>query len=363
MKFKIEAWTIKKILQVHKGKRLNLNPPYQRNNIWTEKSQKILISSIQNGMPIPTFFLHEKNDTGFDVADGQQRIRAILAFVNGEISDLAKNKFILTADSVFLKYEIPVVIIDRSVTEEEMREFYVMVNNTGMKLNKPEITKAKYFSSSVLTLVEELASSENFNTLGIFSEKQSDRMIDRDFVEELVALLYYGIGDKKNDVEKLYNAQLESGEILKLKTKFNLILDILLQVNSELNIERSRYVQRNDFYTLFKFLGDNLEISILEYKVFFDLLRKIQYDISPSNEKSPELQYYAFNCVSQSNSKTAREARMQFYNELLLNKTERPNKIQKALSKYYKISQEALIHSGTYYTLDPSLINTQFKIS
>ena len=73
MKFKVEIWTIQKLFDTYENDVLNLNPPHQRNNIWTEKSQKILISSIKDGMPIPTFFLHEKANNAFDAADGQQR--------------------------------------------------------------------------------------------------------------------------------------------------------------------------------------------------------------------------------------------------------------------------------------------------
>lgn len=361
MKFKVEIWTIQKLFDTYKNNGLNLNPPYQRNNIWTEKSQKILISSIKDGMPIPTFFLHGKGTNIYDVADGQQRCRAIFAYIKGEVTDNNNTIFRDDLEAAFLNYELPVVVIDKSVSQEKIREFYVMVNNTGMKLNKPELTKAKYFDSSILNLVEDLTDSPNFKALGIFQSKQSDRMIDREFVEELVALLHFGIGDKKNDVKKLYEATISSDIIDELKSKFSSILEVFITQNDRGQFSQSRYSQRNDFYTLFKFVANNPKISESEYCIFFEVLMKIQYDISPSNENSPELQYYAFNCVSQSNAKQSREARLKFFEELLLNDSGNINKVQKALLKYYRIKEVNVLKVGKYITLDPKLIESQFK--
>lgn len=342
---------------MHQQGRLNLNPPYQRNNIWTEKAQKALIYSIKSGMPIPTFFLHERNNGDFDVADGQQRSRAIFKFIKSQISGLV---FTESNEQNFLFYELPTVIIDKSVTQEEIREFYVMVNNTGVKLNRPELTKAAHFDSPILNLVEELTDSLDFKTLKLFQEKQSDRMIDREFVEELVALLYYGIGDKKNDVKKIYEASLSQKDISDVQDKFNEILRVLVKYNIDNanQFSNSRYVQRNDFYTLFKFIGDNISLNL---NVFLDILIKIQYDISPSNYSSQELQFYAYNCVSQSNSKQAREARFNFLGELLLNTSSKPNKVQKNILKYYKLQDSDMLQEGEFLVLNPKYIQTQFN--
>ncbi len=359
-KFKIETWTIKKLYQTFIDKKLNLNPPYQRNNIWTVKAQRLLIASIKNGMPLPNFFLHEIDENTFDVADGQQRSRAIFAFISKEINDM--NNLPFNNDDLFMSYEIPVVIIDKSINQEKIREFYVTVNNTGMKLNQPEITKAEYFNSNILNCVEEIVDSASFKKLNIFKARQSDRMIDREFVEELVALLYYGIGDKKNDVKKLYSEEFSHENIEDLKIKFENIISVFTNESIIVPFSNSRYIQRNDFYTLFKFVNDNLtNFSKESFCQILNLLFKIQYDISPSNEQNDDLMYYAFNCVSQSNSKQAREERLKFLRDLIINPTNKPNKLQKSLIKYYGLTSSALIKVDKYFTLDSKLIVTKFQ--
>lgn len=360
MRFEIEIWTIRKLLLTHEKKRLNLNPPYQRNDIWTEKAQKALITSIKEGMPIPNFFLHKRHKDHYDIADGQQRTRAIIAYTSKEIPDSENINF--QNERQFLDYKIPIVIIADDVTEEEIRKFYVTVNNSGLRLNQPELTKSKYFDSNILELVEGLTKLKSFKELGIFSDKQESRMIDREFVEELVAQIKYGIGDKKNNIKRLYeeNSNISKAEIKSLKTSFENVLKVCFTLNKYYTFEQTRYSQRNDFYTLFKFIYDNINLKPHTFEKFYLLLVRIQNDISPSNEKCEPLQFYAYRCVSQSNSKSAREDRLIFFNSLLLNDSDKPNKVQKALMKYYALNEDDLLKIEGYITLKANNIKSQF---
>ncbi|XWW48021.1 DUF262 domain-containing protein [Fibrella sp. USSR17] len=359
MKFEIEKWAIHKLIKKYETKSLNLNPPYQRNNIWTAKSQKTLVSSIKDGMPVPTFFIHDKGEDKYDVADGQQRTRAIIAYYSREISDLNGIQF--NHEEEFLDYEIPVVIINKSVSQEQIRQFYVTVNNTGLKLNKPELTKAEYFDTGVLRLVEELADNDDFESLGIFTDKQSGRMIDRDFVEELVAQLHFGIGDKKKDVDRLYQSNLSETVLKKLKEDFLIIVKIFKNY-PDFKVSTTRYSQRNDFYTLFGFIDTNKNLDSSTYSSYFELLKAIENDISPSNDECKDMQFYALNCVSQSNSKLAREERLRFFKDMLLNTSLKLNKTQKSIINYYKLTnKDVLTTQDGFVIIDPKKVETQFK--
>ena len=61
-----------------------------------------------------------------------------------------------------------------------------------------------------------------------------------------------------------------------------------------------------------------LEKEILNY--FYKILVLIGKDITPSNEESESMTTYAYYCVTQSNSKKARLNRLEFFNDLFLNK-------------------------------------------
>jgi len=359
IKFKIEEWTIQDLIDIHNVKKVNLNPSYQRNDIWTAKAQKELIQTIKSGLPIPNLFFHDKGNNSFDITDGQQRTRAILAYVNKDISDINNIKFIET-DSDFLDYVIPITIISEDVTEEEIRMFYVKVNNTGLRVNQPELTKAKYFDSDLLKMVEELTKIPDFVSLGIFSEKQSDRMLDREFIEELICQIKYGITDKKNAIQRLYETPLPKKEITTLQKAFLKVIKIFTSLNKSNDFANSRYSQKNDFYTLFGFINAHIEFEVSVFAIFFEILSKIQFDISPSNESCQPLQEYAFHCVSQSNSTNAREKRLTILEDILLNPNKTPNKTQKQLLKYYKLPITELIKIDLFTTVSPKKINRQY---
>ena len=86
MNFKHEAWPVKKLVELYEAKKLELNPPYQRNPIWSSAAQKELIESILRGRPMPSFFLLARANGTFEVVDGKQRALTIFAFWRGQLA-------------------------------------------------------------------------------------------------------------------------------------------------------------------------------------------------------------------------------------------------------------------------------------
>lgn len=364
MRYRIEIWTIKQLLDMFDQKRLTLNPPYQRNEIWTERLQRDLISTIKKGLPIPNFFLHERDRNSFDVADGQQRTRAMLQYRNGEISDNAKIKF--QHEASFLNYKLSVQIIDSSVSQDEIMEFYVKVNRAGLKLNTAELRKADNFDSRILSVLERLTESLEFKAIDIFTKRQQDRMVDREYIEELAALLLFGVQDKKESaIKKLYESEgtLTTEQLKEMEKEFKNILALVNRMQSQFDFAGSRYSQRNDFYTLFQFIHEVSPQSDNFFRTCFEVLFTIAPDISPSNDECEPFQDYALNCVSQSNSKKAREHRIGFFKDLLLNESSTPNHTQQAILDYYDLVTGVLLkQNGNYFTIDAQKISPKFLL-
>jgi hypothetical protein len=69
---------------------IDLNPAYQRGAVWTEQQKQALIKSILMGLPIGGVFINHRDLSQYSTAprcvDGQQRIRAIVSFMNGELA-------------------------------------------------------------------------------------------------------------------------------------------------------------------------------------------------------------------------------------------------------------------------------------
>ena len=92
--------------------------------------------------------------------------------------------------------------------------------------------------------------------------------------------------------------------------QFENILNVFSQLNTLYPLKKTRYKQRNDFYSLFGFIDKNINLNPDTIKYFYQLLLKFNDDITPSNENCKPFQLYAFHCISQSNSKSAREERL-----------------------------------------------------
>ena len=162
MSYKIEKWNIQQLINLYNSNKLNLNPSYQRNAIWNLKSQKLLIKTIEDGLPIPNFFLHKKDNDNYDMIDGQQRTRAVLSFLRKDFTD-SSDKYAENSKVNLSNYEISVIVLEEIENEQIISDFYVLVNQSGIKVNRPEEYKAKYSNTSFLNLVEDL--SDNMTKL------------------------------------------------------------------------------------------------------------------------------------------------------------------------------------------------------
>ncbi len=79
---------------------LDLNPSYQRGEVWTEDQQVALIRSFVTGVPIPALIINNRARPSWDDAsipnpyggvmygciDGQQRIRTMMAWFDGTLA-------------------------------------------------------------------------------------------------------------------------------------------------------------------------------------------------------------------------------------------------------------------------------------
>lgn len=79
-------WSIEELVEARD--RINLNPLWQRGPAWRAPRQVLLIDSILRGMDIPKIYLRrlsKKSPYKYDAVDGQQRLRAIWEFREGQI--------------------------------------------------------------------------------------------------------------------------------------------------------------------------------------------------------------------------------------------------------------------------------------
>jgi hypothetical protein len=82
-----DTWDISEFTYRARKGILNLNPSYQRGDVWPTSDAQKLIESILRGIPLPSIILLkprsgiEKAQSPFEVVDGKQRLTSILRFI------------------------------------------------------------------------------------------------------------------------------------------------------------------------------------------------------------------------------------------------------------------------------------------
>jgi hypothetical protein len=79
-------WTIE-TLYVQIGKQIDLDPDFQRRNVWSAKAKSRFIESLLLGVPIPQILLSARpgKKSSFLVLDGKQRLISIKEFLDGKL--------------------------------------------------------------------------------------------------------------------------------------------------------------------------------------------------------------------------------------------------------------------------------------
>lgn len=75
---------------------MDINPPYQRGDVWTEEQRVALIYSFLSGTPIPAVIINDRtygpwyrrgeDKYTYAVIDGKQRILTVIAWMSGELA-------------------------------------------------------------------------------------------------------------------------------------------------------------------------------------------------------------------------------------------------------------------------------------
>lgn len=238
MKWESYSHPISDIRDWDHNQRLELRPDFQRNEVWSKAAQVMLIDTIIRGIPIPKIYIKSiitDGNTYRIVIDGQQRLTAILKFVknnlrlkNPYVGEFQNKKFSELPDDIqkgILRYKIDINEIFNP-TDEEIRDLYSRVNKYTVQLNKQELRRAD-FPGDFIDLAEEVAEMKFFEIAKIFSVKQRRRMLDVEYIEELLTILLAGMQDKKDYLDDICesNTNMENKEAVSVRFA-NIIADI-----------------------------------------------------------------------------------------------------------------------------------------
>src|SRR5688500_11901790 len=211
--------------------RLNLEPGFQRQSVWTLNDRKKLIQSISQNYPIPSIFLYKSTDKDgklkYDVLDGKQRLESLLMFQG--VGKFKRDKFTARLQleeldglqdwswkeiqGAGLEYRITgynIQTVEVSGDLAEIIDLFVRINSTGKRLTGQEKRHAKFFSSPFLKRAGRLGVTHSrfFLENKVVSRGQFSRMKHVELICELMASIHsQGVINKKTALDNIIGGQ------------------------------------------------------------------------------------------------------------------------------------------------------------
>lgn len=297
----IEQHTIKWAVDLMRDGQLTVDNSFQRNYVWLQKHQIKLVETILLGFPIPEIYLWQREtdaktgNTKHSIIDGQQRLGAILDFINEEFSlkskildpENQKEQFSgktfseLNDDykSAIWKFKLSIRFVSESVERDNIVRMFLRLNSTSMSLNPQELRNAG-FDGLFLELAAELSENDFWDAHSIFNAQDRRRMNDIQFISSILMFFRLGIGEDTtqenfNRIYDLYNE-----EYKELDEDKKLFCEILSEINKVINGDKEieRFLKKKThLYTLFlltyyfiKKQNGILAKQITEFKKFVD---------------------------------------------------------------------------------------------
>jgi hypothetical protein len=253
---------------------LVLQPKYQRNPIWSVGQKCFLIDSLISGCPIPQVYINintsgtgAKKITTYEVVDGQQRLRTIIEYINGDWPLLGGIEKSYPVSDEYLSqvnrrysdlpdrlqnaiWDYPLAVQEiRGWDDIAIRAMFRRLNYVNERLNAQELRHSQYFGE-FNSAVEHLARNDFWDEIKLFSRRDSERMKDVEFISELFVIVLDGIQEGQSTLDKFYaDYDVVFPNRSRLVARFNQAIESLSSIK-EL-IATSRFHKKADFYALF----------------------------------------------------------------------------------------------------------------
>jgi len=266
--FDSRPYSIADFLEWHNNNQLELSPDYQRRSVWSQSAKSYLIDTIVRGKPVPKILITQKllgSRQIRTVVDGQQRLRAILEFINGDFKiSRAHNKTfagysfeMLPEDNRndFLQYELGVdVLYDMSF--EDILDIFARINTYTVTLNTQEKRNARYIGFFKQFVYDYgLKYVRYFIDGGIMTTRQVSRMAEAELAAELFVAMIGGVQTNKNTERYYKEFEDEIGNLEEASEKFDVIMSYIGAIYPPKEIAETNWARIHFFYTLFCVIG------------------------------------------------------------------------------------------------------------
>jgi hypothetical protein len=262
--FDTRAYNISDFIEWNKNGLLKLSPDFQRRSVWSDKAKSYLIDTIMRGKPMPKIIITQELKGAKNVrvvVDGQQRLRAILEYFNGDYKiskahneRLSKYTFSTLPDELdkdFLKYELGVDLLF-DTPYQELLDIFARINSYTVKLVPQELFNAKYlgfFKNKVYKLGYKYVNY--YIEGGILTKAIVTRMAEAELTADLFVSLLAAVQTNKG-IESYYKEYEDKQDNLEeISKKFDKVMSYIGTIYPANELNNTNYSRTTLFYTLF----------------------------------------------------------------------------------------------------------------
>ena len=224
-----QTWSILEIYQKIQGKKLILDPDYQRNIVWKTDKKVAFIESLYMGILIPPIYVVEipgeniLDGASYEVVDGKQRLTTILSFVedkfylNPKVLEYYKDMFagkrfseiqraFPELTNAMLSSVLDIYVITANSPDFTKYDIFSRLNKGSEPLKVNEIRKAIY-QSHVLKQVDSYVRENLDNPAYKLIFSNNDIKHYEDFGRFFRSIAFYVRADETNDTITGYNSR------------------------------------------------------------------------------------------------------------------------------------------------------------
>jgi hypothetical protein len=245
---------------------LVLTPKFQRRGVWKPAARSFFIDTLLRGMPVPPIYIRqaqsEKRDRVIrEVVDGQQRVSAVLDFMDGDyrLSKALNAPWAARTFAQLSQAERDQITafsfsaeVFHGISDLEVLEVFARLNTYSVPLNAQELRNGRYFGlfkQSVYALAYEHL--EFWRRHKVFTEQNIARMLEAEFVSEVLIAFLDGMQDKKKSIDKYYERYDESfAQRAQLEKRFRDVVDDIEASLSD-HLRETAFRRPPLLYTLF----------------------------------------------------------------------------------------------------------------
>ncbi|NOQ36806.1 MAG: DUF262 domain-containing protein [Methylococcaceae bacterium] len=215
------------LLRLYKKGKLDIQPPFQREQVWQPKDYTRFIDSLIKQLPIPSLcFSHDYKTQKWQVIDGLQRMSSIIKFLDeknwkfSNLDDVDKRISGLKAEDIqneesdlYELYErvenltIPITVLRCDFNKKSHTNYLFTIfhrlNSGGTKLNNQEIRNC-IFSGKFNDLLKELNDSDSWKKINDIQEEKKYRFATVELILRFFAF-HDGLNKYKGRLARFLN--------------------------------------------------------------------------------------------------------------------------------------------------------------